>query len=186
MSPTVPDADERWLPVVGYEGIYEVSDHGRVRSLDRTIRHRNGHVTRRRGRVLRLSSTVSGYPQAGLRSGDRDGQRLVHRLVAEAFIGPCPEGMECRHLDGNRRNNSPSNLAWGTHAENVADQATHGTRRVGESVAQAKLTERDVRAIRQACADGEPQRSIARRYGVTQTLISRILLRKTWRHVEGP
>jgi hypothetical protein len=178
-------SEEQWRPVVGFEGLYEVSDHGRVRSLDRTVPHRGRSPTRRQGRVLCLSSDVAGYPQAQLSNGGVCRKIYIHRLVIEAFVGPRPPGLEVRHLDGNKRNNTPANLAYGTHAENVADQFVHGTAVFGEKSPSAKLTENEVRAIRQACAAGESQRTIARRYGVDQTMVSRILLRKAWRHVEG-
>jgi hypothetical protein len=103
--------EENWLPVVGFEQFYEVSDQGRVRSL------RYGKVLKSSGRYPMLILTMGGVP-AG---------RYVHRLVLEAFVGPCPDGCECRHLDGNSRNNALSNLAWGTSGENKLDEVRHGT-----------------------------------------------------------
>ena len=82
---------ERWLPVVGWEGLYEVSDLGRVRSLPRNTT---------RGRVLRANPAANGYRQATVFRQGHPKSVYVHHLVAEAFIGPRPEGLEIRHLDG--------------------------------------------------------------------------------------
>jgi hypothetical protein len=94
----------------------------------------------------------------------------VHRLVLEAFEGPCPEGTECRHRDGNHENNCRTNLEW----------AAHGASLRGELNFKAKLTEEDVLAIR---ASNETQRDLAARYGVSQVAIYYIKARKTWKHV---
>jgi hypothetical protein len=107
---------ERWLPVVGFERYYEVSDLGRVRSL-------------RRGILKPSYSNSGGYGLVILSDGlgGRFG-RYVHRLVLEAFAGPCPEGQEARHYDENDpRNARLSNLKWGTSGENKRDQVRHGT-----------------------------------------------------------
>lgn len=109
----------------------------------------------------------------------------VHRFVLECFAGPCPEGMQCRHLDGDKTNNRPSNLAWGSSAENKADQIAHGTIADfrGERHPQAKLTEADVRAIR---ADSRRQTDIAHDYGIDRSMVSQIKLGKCWGHVPLP
>lgn len=106
---------EQWRQVPGVSPAYEVSDLGRVRSLKRYA-----------GTNLRVLATPldsRGRPSVCI---DRKARR-VHQLVALAFLGPRPEGMEVRHLDGDMTNNRLSNLAYGTHAENIADQVRHGT-----------------------------------------------------------
>ena len=118
--------DERWRPIPGWEGAYEVSDQGGVRSLDRTVVGRDGVARRRRGQALKLMLTTKGYPAVHLGREPRK-VRTVHSLVIEAFAGPCPEGLEVRHLDGDRLNPTLSNLAYGTKAENVRDSIRHGT-----------------------------------------------------------
>ena len=118
---------EKWLPVVGYEGVYEVSDQGRVRSLDRT--DARGH--RIRGRMLRLVSQAATGPDSrqtvSIHWGGVQRTRLVHHLVLEAFVSPRPDGLEACHGDGDARNNAVSNLRWGTHKSNEADKLRHGT-----------------------------------------------------------
>ena len=120
---------ENWKPVVGYEGYYEVSDQGRMRSLDREIETLNKYgpcVKKLKGRALKPSADKDGYLQVGL---SRDGQvsrRFVHRLVLEAFRGTCPPGHETCHWDDEPSNNKLSNLRWGTRSENELDMVRNG------------------------------------------------------------
>lgn len=120
---------ERWLPVPDWEGLYEVSDLGRVRSLDRYVRvHHDG----RRlfpGRILKPQpASKYGHLKVGF-TVERSKVRWfqIHQLVMRAFVGPCPEGMETRHLDSNPRNNALANLAYGTRKENARDRVENGT-----------------------------------------------------------
>ena len=108
-------ADFLWLPVVGFEGLYEVSSNGRVASL-----------LGRNRRILRAGDS-RGYRLVILRRGGMSHTRLVHRLVLEAFVGPRPEGMVARHLNGDPGDNRLENLAWGTQSENNYDKVRHGT-----------------------------------------------------------
>lgn len=112
---------ERWLPVVGYEGLYEVSDLGNVRSLDGTRAGRKF-----RGRVLKPRSRHAGHQAVDLSTPGRRWSVDVHRLVLSAFVGPCPEGMEGCHNDGDPTNNRLGNLRWDTHRANMQDRITHG------------------------------------------------------------
>lgn len=109
---------EEWRPVVGFEGLYEVSDQGRVRSAPRP---------KTRGGLLRPGGHRSGHLHVVLSRAGRVCTRQVHRLVLEAFTGPCPEGQECRHLNGDPADNRHVNLCWGTRSENVQDMIRHGT-----------------------------------------------------------
>ena len=124
-----PTRDEHWLPIPGYEGLYEVSDQGRVKSLDRMRPFQDGYRPIR-GRVLK-----PWQPKAGSRLGywsvllSRDGavkHRAIHSLVAEAFIGPRPEGMHVCHDDGDLHNNRVENLRYDTPSENSRDVVRHG------------------------------------------------------------
>lgn len=110
---------ENWRPVPEWEGVYEVSDHGRVRRILRSSGTRTG--------VMRGHFDSHGYPAVTLSRPDRKSRNIkIHVLVALAFIGPRPEGMEIRHLDGDPANSHVSNLAYGTHAENMRDMVRHG------------------------------------------------------------
>ena len=119
------DQLERWRAVPGHEGAYEVSDLGRVRSINR-ITDRGRRI---KGRVLSLASHRNGYQQVNLHRGRTQATHLVHQLVTLAFVGPVPEGMEVRHLNGVRSDNTLPNLAYGTHLDNMRDQRAHGTHR---------------------------------------------------------
>lgn len=120
---------ETWLAIPGFEGKYEASDLGRVRSLDRVLVHGNGFVRRMRGRVLRPHLRRDGYAEVVLGCGSRKAtkHRRVHLLVLAAHVGPCPSGLEACHNDGNRSNNQLGNLRWDTRVANMADKIIHGT-----------------------------------------------------------
>lgn len=120
-----------WKPVPEYVGLYECSDHGDIRSLDRVVA-RTGHWlskhTTVRGRVLKLRPHPDGYCTVNL---CRDGTQrtvTVHSIICHAFHGPRPPGLEVCHSNGIESDNRASNLRWGTHAENEADKFLHGTR----------------------------------------------------------
>lgn len=118
---------EEWRPVSEYEGSYEVSNTGRVRSISRVLH--DGH--RWKGRELRLISRKAhdDLPrvQVTLHLGGHQRTRLVHHLVLEAFVGLRPDGTEACHWDGDASNNCLNNLRWATHLENEGDKRRHGT-----------------------------------------------------------
>lgn len=118
----------------------------------------------------------------------RDGKvypKNLHRLILEHFVGPCPPGMEACHNDGNPANNALANLRWDTHVANLNDKIVHGTFQQGERHGMSKLTDDQVRSIRtRFAAGGITQSKIAAGYGVDQTLVSMIVRRKIWTHVE--
>lgn len=118
------ESTERWLPVVGFESHYEVSNAGQVRSKDRV-----GQDGRKlKGRLRSPGSTAMGHRQLGLSVNGKLHYRYVHRLVLEAFVGPCPDGMECCHSNGNPADNRVENLRWDTPSANTIDAFRHGTR----------------------------------------------------------
>lgn len=111
------ESTEEWRPVIGYEGRYDVSDRGRVRSL----LHGSPLL------MKLIPSNKGDYLRVQLWKDGRGKTQWVHRLVLEAFIGPRPDGMVTRHLDGHSRDNGRENLMWGTQKQNIADKKTHGT-----------------------------------------------------------
>lgn len=178
---------EEWRAVPDFEGLYEVSNLGRVRSLDRIIYKRNvrnGPIipTRRRGKILRANPDTHGYPTLHLCVGGVDKASLVHHLVLRAFVGERPAGQECRHLDGIRANARLDNLAWGTPLENIQDKFRHGTVRVprGSEHKLSKLTAVAVRDIRSRASLGEAVGSIAAQYGVSAAHVCRLVSRRAW------
>ncbi len=169
---------ETWRPVVGFED-YEVSDQGRVRSLPRDLPARAGKTRRVKGKILSPSRAGEwGHVKVALGRGH---QRTVHLIVLDAFVGPCPEGMECRHLNGIPDDNRLENLRWGTKLENAADKARHGTSSVGERNGMAKLTERQVLDIH--ARPHELLRVLADEHGVSEATICVIRQGKHWAHV---
>lgn len=146
---------EIWKDVPGYEGLYQVSNLGRVKSLGKwvTFKRRKDSVPGRYWRLgieMKPTITEKGYQWMRLiKNGKYSGTWQVHRMVLEAFVGPCPDGMECRHFpDNNPSNNRLDNLSWATHYDNIQDRYFHNTYDFGEDNTAAKLTEEDVALIK--------------------------------------
>lgn len=110
-------------------------------------------------------------------------KKYVHRLVLEAFVGPCPPGLEACHNDGNPKNNALSNLRWDTHQSNIDDKEKHGTRLIGEKNHQAKLTEEFVKEVRADFASGMRQCDIARSRNINPRTVGDLVRRRRWKHV---
>jgi hypothetical protein len=180
---------EEWRAIPGFEGAYEVSSLGRVRSLDRVVvqLNRGGTYAPRllKGRILAAKrNSAKDYPRADLCVDGRYYHRHVHVLVLSAFVGPCPDGMQGCHNDGNPKNNVVSNLRWDTPASNSADRQKHGTQTRGEAHGTAKLVTDEVVAIRRAVLGGALQRVVGEIYGISQSHVSELVHRKCWGHVE--
>lgn len=183
----VDDATEHWLPVVGFEGLYEVSDFGRVRSLDRTVVTSNG-PRQYRGRLLKsyINKGTRGYPFVGLSRPGLNASYPVHILVLTAHAGPCPAGQEARHGPAGKADASLENLCWGTRAQNVGpDRVRDGQSNRGERQGRHKLTETQVLEIRRRRAAGEELRPLAEEFGVSVQTISGIGLGNGWAWLDG-
>lgn len=111
---------EEWLPVVGAEGWYEVSNRGRVRR----VRQSCGTTA---GRILRPAIGSNGYPMVSISINGVVKRRTIHRMELEAFVGSAPPDMDALHRDGDQTNNDLSNLYWGSVSRNLADSVAHGT-----------------------------------------------------------
>lgn len=118
--------NEIWKPITGYEGLYEVSNLGRVRSLDR----RDSLGRMRFGKVLKQNDDGNGYPFIALHNNGKTKQMHIHRIVANAFLGEMPNGYTVNHIDENKHNNHADNLEYLTPLDNLR----HGTaiKRMGE------------------------------------------------------
>lgn len=134
-------------------------------------------------RLRRLTPAMSqGRPVVVLYPGRK--QMLVHRLILEAFRGPCPKGMEACHFpDPSPANNNIWNLRWDTHANNVADKLLHGTDNRGSRHPVAKLNEDKVLAIRSLHSSGWRVIAIAKKYNITHSMVSNIVHRRRWTHI---
>ncbi len=128
-----------------------------------------------------MPSGKSGYLEVQLRKDGHGYHRLVHRLVLEAFVGPCPEGMECRHLDGKPGNCWLDNLEWATPKVNQADRLRHGTDVRGEKNGHAVLTNQQAAEIRRMNKICNNKSEIARVFKTTRSVVSKLLLGKTYR-----
>jgi len=119
---------EVWKDVVGYESLYRVSNLGRVKSLNRITKRKDGILCPYYGKVLKFGTMSKGYKTVGLCKSGRVKTHLVHCLVLEAFVGARPIGHEVRHFpDKNKSNNKLTNIQWGTHRQNQLDRTFHGT-----------------------------------------------------------
>lgn len=172
---------EKWRDVVGYERIYQVSDYGLVRRIGKG----SGTWV---GRILKANLDINGRSRTDLWKNGKRKTSKIHRLVLEAFVGPCPSGMVTRHLDGNPKNNKLNNLKWGTHSENTQDSIKHGTffgsKSYGVNNGNSKLTENDVKRILTLLKAGKLQKEIMNMFGISSSRISEIKSNKTWRHVK--
>lgn len=140
----------------------------------------DGVVVGPRGTPLKGYLLPDGRKTVSLSGGGKVVRRYVHRLVAEAFHGPCPEGMECCHNNGDHTDNQASNLRWDTPVANQADRLAHGTDNRGSKHGMSKLHECEVREIKRALAKGETQCQLAAVFGVDQSQISAINTGKQW------
>jgi hypothetical protein len=173
---------ERWLPVVGFEGLYEVSDLGRVKSVDRTCPSKDGG-TRTVPEKMLNGSAWGPYLCVTL---FRDGVRLrqnIQWLVMYAFVGPKldPDWEVC-HDDGRHHNNRLSNLRYDTRVGNFADKVIHGTHQRGERHGNAKLTDEQAMSV---LRDLRRPQEIALEYGVSDATVYLIKNRTNWRHLEA-
>ena len=142
---------EEWRDVVGYEGLYQVSSLGRVKSLARSY-----HAPRKGTMALipipeRMLSRVVGkvgYFTVGLSRLGKTKTVYVHQLVCEAWHGPRPTGHDVAHSDGDKLNCAPQNLRWATRRENLLDKARHGTQPRGNDLWFTKIPDAVVREIR--------------------------------------
>lgn len=130
-SPTFPPAtlleNEEWRPVVGYEGVYSVSNYSRVYVHPRKANGRNGGVRLLKGRILRPTTDKKNHWYVGLTKDSKVKYKYIHRLSLEAFVGPPPaEASECCHGDDDPNNNHISNLRWGTRSDNANDMMKNG------------------------------------------------------------
>lgn len=163
---------EIWKSIPGYEGRYQASTEGRVRSEDQILPIGRGKTRCKRGRILKPGRYCkSGHVSVVLGRGSAG--KPVHQLVALTFLGPAPDGCEVLHADGDPANNRLSNLRYGTRTENILDVYRQGKR-------WRKLSADDAHAIRDELAKGATGASLAKKYGVSRSCISSIKLGRTF------
>jgi len=165
---------EQWLPVVGYEGWYDVSNWGRVM-------RKKEYRTTFAGKILKPSLDSWGYPSVSLYRNGKKHPAKVHRLVMAAFIGPCPECKQVNHIDGDKTNNHFDNLEYVTGSGNMSHAYAMGLKsNRGENHSCNKLKEADIPKIRRLLRDGFTQVAIGIIFNVSQSNISCVATGKTW------
>lgn len=176
--------DEVWKPVVGYEGLYEVSSIGDIRSLFHggSNRWKNAKYPR-----MMLPYVVRGHYALFLSCNGSQKSYCVNRLVLEALCGPCPIGYEAAHLNGKPLDNCFTNLVWCTHKENESHKIIHGTLLRGERCGNSILTEKQVLEIRGLFKHRKHGDTIstAIRFGCSEATIKDVGTRKSWKWLQG-
>ncbi|HGH0795735.1 NUMOD4 domain-containing protein [Staphylococcus pseudintermedius] len=174
--------EEVWKDVVGYEGYYQVSNKGRVRSLGRFVKNDNSDVVRFfKGKILKQSQNPYGYPRVSFSKNNVNKKFLVHRLVMQAFFVDFDEELEVNHIDGVKTNNSFENLEMVTTIDNIRHAHKIGLiKKYGK-----KLNENDVLKIRKLYANTPniTHQEIADKFGVSDVSISKILRNTTWKRL---
>ena len=176
---------EIWKDIEEFEGRYQVSTLGRVKSMPKIWISGNRGTLRSKGEtIIKLSIDGGGYCQADLSINNKSKKHSVHRLVAKAFL-PNPENKRCvNHINSDRADNRIENIEWATHSENTKHAVKSGThyKGVGENHNCAKLTEKDVLAIRKL--KGKlTQQEISSRFNIGRRTIGKILNNELWTHI---
>lgn len=181
---------EIWKPVKNYEGIYEISNLGRVKSLPREkyCGHVNSAPQLTKERILKVKKDRLGYSRVKLSKNGISNLKYIHRIIAEAFIDNPKNKGEVNHIDGNKDNNKTSNLEWCSRSENVKhafELKLHKTLK-GELNNKSKLNKKDVNSIRRIYKESNiTQTELAKKYNVTSANIHSIVNFKTWKDVEN-
>lgn len=171
-------SNEVWVPVLGWEANYEVSNLGNVRS-------------KRTGNLLRPSDCGYGYLGVMLQAfwgtpNAKKKSRKVHRIVLESFTGTTKPGMHVAHNNGDKQDNRLENLRWATIEENFADRKKHGTNEGRKGEPRDKLSKDDVRAICELVKQGQSSRAIARKFDIHVTNVDHIRNARTWKSITVP
>lgn len=157
--------EEIWRDIPGYEGIYQVSNLGRVKSF-----------WNKKEKLLKPRPNKQGYLQVDLHKNNKSKFRLVHSLVMEAFVGPRPDGLDVCHNDGNRRNNHLDNLRYDTHSNNSIDCVKHKTH------GSQKLSADDVKHIRKLLNESNlTTADIGSMYNIDSSTVCNIRAHRTWK-----
>lgn len=179
---------EYWMDVRNYEGLYQVSDLGRVKSVSRTVRISEGWCGNKfrvlPERILKGGRVGAGYVSVALCKEGKIRCKYIHHIVWDAFNGDIPYGLEINHEDGDKSNNTLKNLTVMTHSQNIQHAFDMGLAKVGEATKSSKLTADKVRIIRKRLARGEIQRRIAEDMQVNPQTITWIKQGAIWKHVK--
>lgn len=173
---------EIWKDIKGYEGIYQVSNFGRIKSLSRNV-YVNGHKRTLTTKIIKLSEDKGGYLYCCLHKEKIKKVVKVHRVVCQEF-NRTPNGKEeVNHIDGNKKNNTPKNLEWCTRSYNMKHAFKNGLKNAkGINNTRSLLTEKEVREIRRVYKKGLGS-ELASKYNVSNPCILDVVNNRTWTHL---
>jgi hypothetical protein len=167
--------NEIWKDIKGYEGLYQVSNFGNVKTLSR---FKNGYMTKTR--LLKHTPYTNGYYMVTLVNGINRKKISIHRLVAQAFISNPDNKPEVNHFNGIKTDNRVENLEWCTHIENQKHASINSLYLIGEKHPNSILTQKDVNEIRKI-GKNKTLHELGKLYGVTYSTIWRVLKYKIWK-----
>lgn len=192
LLPTDKPSSEIWKDVIGYEGLYQVSNFGNVRSLDRIVNKPNGVSYIRKGKICKQSKSNLGYMTVGFTVKNIKVNKYVHRLVAEAFITNINNYPQVNHIDCDKTNNKVYNLEWCTNSQNHIHASKNGLNKLhlhrvaysGELNGMSLLTKEQVLEIKQKYIPYKySAKKISIEYGVSESCISHILNNRSWKKI---
>ena len=177
-------APEVWADVDGYEGTYQISNLGNVKSLDRVTTRKNGRKLTIKGQLLRQQKNHRGYLRVKLKLNGKERAFSAHRLVAQAFLPNLENKPQVNHLNGIKYDNNVCNLEWCTQAENIEHAFANGLMAVGERHGNSRLTLEQVIFIKQLLELRENSiTDIAKRFMVGVSTIHDIKSGRQWKHI---
>ena len=177
---------EFWKPIKGYEGFYEVSDLGRVRSLPREVKGKGNTTQMRDGFILKHDASGR-YPRVTLFKENKRFRESVHRLVAIAYVENPSNKPEVNHINGNSYDNRPENLEWVTSSENQQHAVDTGLQKTlfGEDAPWSKLTNKQVIEIKESEQDSVTRKKLSKKFNVTYSTIYDIQKGRRWSHLKA-
>lgn len=177
---------EEWKDIKGYEGLYQISTHGKIRSLGRYIKSKNNSERFIKGRILKFFRDKQGYLKKDISKNGKKETCRVHRLVLTAFDRPPKPGEQCNHKDGNKQNNDILNLEWVTAYENERHSIeVLGKSNEGEKSGRTELINDKVKKIKILLKEEKLlQKEIAELCNVSEAIINQIKQGKTWKHIK--
>lgn len=177
--------DEVWKPIQGFEEIYEISNHGRLKALPKSRKMPGNGAMKHTPEIIRKLELNQRYPRITLCKNGIEYKETIHKLVAMHFVDN-PEGYtHVRHLDDNPWNPHYKNLAWGTQKMNMEDKVRNGRQRKGETMPTALLTEKEVLEIREKYdkESGYTYKKLGEMYNVNKGTVGDLINRRTWKHI---
>ena len=174
--------EEIWKDIDGYEGIYQVSNMGQVRSCDRYVSIRNNHKRLIKGILLRQRKNARhGYCDVKLCLNSIYHTVMVHKLVANAFLNCCDKSLEINHIDGNKQNNAVYNLEFVTRKENIHHAIRIGLTKIGAESCRAVYSKSEINLMRTMWKSGVKRSEICLKFKISASRLSSILLNKRYK-----